>query len=61
MVTHQTNDSLNFIILILIVIQLKYLDYFKLIAEWNNILLIKFLYMIIIILSFIVIFHCGEM
>ena len=61
MVTPQTNESPNFLILILMVLLLKVLFDFKSIGGFNYPLLVKLLYMIVIIAAVIVIFHPEEM
>ena len=60
MVTPQTNESPNFLILILMVLLLKVLFDFKSIGEFNYPLLVKLLYMIIIISVVIIILHPEE-
>ena len=50
MVTPQTNESQNFLILILMVFLLKLLFDFKSMGESNYPLLVKLLYMIILII-----------
>ena len=61
MVTPQTNESPNFLILILMVLLLKVLFDFKSMGGFNYPLLIKILYMIIIISAVVVILHPEEM
>ena len=60
MVTPQTNESPNFLILILMVLLLKVLFDFKSIGGFNYPLLVKLLYMIVIISAAIVILHPEE-
>ena len=60
MVNTQTNESPNFLILILIVLLLKLLFDFKSMEGFNYPLLVKLLYMIILI-SVIIIAHPEEM
>ena len=60
MVTPQTNDSPNFLILILMVLLLKVLFDFKSIGGFNYPLLVKLLYMIVIISVMIAILHPEE-
>ena len=60
MVTPQTNDSPNFLILILMVLLLKVLFDFKSMGGFNYPLLVKLLYMIVIISVMIAIFHPEE-
>ena len=61
MVTPQTNESPNFLILILIVFLLKLLLDFKSMGGFNYPLLVKLLYMIILISAIIIILHPEEM
>ena len=61
MVTPQTNESPNFLILILTVLLLKVLFDFKSMGGFNYPLLVKLLYMIIIISVVIIILHPEEM
>ena len=61
MVTPQTNESQNFLILILMVFLLKLLFDFKSMGGFNYPLLVKFLYMIIFISSLIIILQQEEM
>ena len=61
MVTPQTNESKNFLILILMVFLLKLLFDFKSMGGFNYPLLVKLLYMIILISALIIIFHPEEM
>ena len=61
MVTPQTNESQNFLILILMVFLLKLLFDFKSMGVFNYPLLVKLLYMIILISALIIIFHPEEM
>ena len=61
MVTPQTNESPNFLILILMVLLLKVPFYFKSMGGFNYPLLIKLLYMIILISVVIIILHPEEM
>ena len=56
----QTNDSSNFLILILMVLFLKVLFDFKSIGGFNYPLLVKLLYMIVIISVMIAILHPEE-
>ena len=60
MVTPQTNDSPNFLILILMVLLLKVLFDFKSMGGFNYPLLVKLLYMIVIISVIIGILHPEE-
>ena len=60
MVTPQTNESPNFLILILMVLLLKVFFDFKSMGGFNYPLLIKLLYMIVIISAAIVILHPEE-
>jgi len=60
MVTPQTNDSPNFLILILMVLLLKVLFDFKSMGGFNYPLLVKLLYMIVIISVMIAILHPEE-
>ena len=60
MVTPQTNDSPNFLILILMVLLLKVLFDFKSMGGFNYPLLVKLLYMIVIISVMIAILHQEE-
>ena len=60
MVTPQTNESPNFLILILMVLLLKALFDFKSMGGFNYPLLVKLLYMIVIISAAIVILHPEE-
>ena len=60
MVMPQTNDSSNFLILILIVLFLKVLFDFKSMGGFNYPLLVKLLYMIVIISVMIAILHPEE-
>ena len=60
MVTPQTNESPNFLILILMVLLLKVLFDFKSMGGFNYPLLVKLLYMIVIISAAIVILHPEE-
>ena len=60
MVTPQTNDSPNFLILILMVLLLKVIFDFKSMGGFNYPLLVKLLYMIVIISVMIAIFHPEE-
>ena len=60
MVTPQTNESPNFLILILMVLLLKVLFDFKLMDGLNYPLLVKLLYLILIISAVIVILHPDE-
>ena len=64
MVTPQTNESQNFLILILMVFLLKLLFDFKSMGGFNYPLLVKllkFLYMLILISAVIIILHPEEM
>ena len=61
MVTPQTNESQNFLILILIVFLLKLLFDFKSMGGFNYPLLVKLLYMSILISALIIILHPEEM
>ena len=61
MVTPQTNESQNFLILILMVFLLKLLFDFKSMGGFNYPLLVKLLYMIILISSLIIILQQEEM
>ena len=61
MVTPQTNESQNFLILILMVFLLKLLFDFKSMGGFNYPLLVKLLYMIILISALIIILHPEEM
>ena len=61
MVTPQTNESPNFLILILMVFLLKLLLDFKSMGGFNYPLLVKLLYMIILISAIIIILHPEEM
>ena len=61
MVTPQTNESQNFLILILMIFLLKLLFDFKSMGGFNYPLLVKLLYMIILISALIIIFHPEEM
>ena len=61
MITPQTNESSNFLSLILMVLLLKVLFDFKLMGGFNYPLLVKLLYMIIIISAVVVILHPEEM
>ena len=61
MVTPQTKESPNFLILILMVLLLKVLFDFKSMGGFNSPLLVKLLYMIVIISAVIVILHPEEM
>ena len=61
MVMPQTNDSSNFLILILMVFFLKVLFDFKSMGGFNYPLLVKLLYMIILILVVIIILYPEEM
>ena len=56
----QTNDSSNFLILILMVLFLKVLFDFKSMGGFNYPLLVKLLYMIVIISVMIAILHPEE-
>ena len=60
MVTPQTNDSPNFLILILMVLLLKVLFDFKSMGGFNYPLLVKLLYMIVILSVMIAILHPEE-
>ena len=60
MATPQTNESQNFLILILMILFLKLLFDFKSMGGFNYPLLVKLLYMIILI-SVIIILHPEEM
>ena len=60
MVTPQTNESPNFLILILMVLFLKFLFDLKSMDGFNYPLLVKLLYMIEIISAAIVILHPEE-
>ena len=60
MVTPQTNESPNFLILVLMVLLLKVLFDFKSMGGFNYPLLVKLLYMIIIISVVIIILHPEE-
>ena len=60
MVTPQTNESQNFLILILMVFLLKLLFDFKSMGGFNYPLLVKLLYMIVIISVMIAILHPEE-
>ena len=60
MVTPQTNDSPNFLILILMVLLLKVLFDSKSMGGFNYPLLVKLLYMIVIISVMIAILHPEE-
>ena len=60
MVTPQTNDSPNFLILILMVLLLKVIFDFKSMGGFNYPLLVKLLYMIVIISVMIAILHPEE-
>ena len=60
MVMPQTNDSSNFLILILMVLFLKALFDFKSMGGFNYPLLVKLLYMIVIISVMIAILHPEE-
>ena len=60
MVTPQTNNSPNFLILILMVLLLKVLFDFKSMGGFNYPLLVKLLYMIVIISVMIAILHPEE-
>ena len=60
METPQTNDSPNFLILILMVLLLKVLFDFKSMGGFNYPLLVKLLYMIVIISVMIAILHPEE-
>ena len=60
MVMPQTNDSSNFLILILMVLFLKVLFDFKSMGGFNYPLLVKLLYMIVIISVMIAILHPEE-
>ena len=60
MVTPQTNDSPNFLILILMVLFLKVLFDFKSMGGFNYPLLVKLLYMIVILSVMIAILHPEE-
>ena len=57
MVTPQTNESPNFLILVLMILLLKLLFDFKSMGEFNYPLLVKLLYMIILISAIIIILH----
>ena len=61
MVTPQTNESPNFLILILMVLLLKVLFDFKSMGGFNYPLLVKLLYMIILISAVIIKLHPEEM
>ena len=61
MVTPQTNESPNFLILILMVLLLKILFDFKSMGGFNYPLLVNLIYMIVIISAVIVILHTEEM
>ena len=61
MVTPQTNESQNFLILILMLFLLKLLFDFKSMGGFNYPLLVKLLYMIILISAVIIILHPEEM
>ena len=56
-----TNESQNFLILILMVFLLKLLFDFKSMGGFNYPLLVKLLYMIILISALIIILHLEEM
>ena len=60
MVTPQTNDSPNFLILILNVLFLKVLFDFKSMGGFNYPLLVKLLYMVVILSVMISILHLEE-
>ena len=60
MVTPQTNESPNFLILILMVLLLKVLFDFKSMGGFNYPLLVKLLYMIVILSVMIAILHPEE-
>ena len=60
MVTPPSNDSSNFLILILMVLFLKVLFDFKSMGGFNYPLLVKLLYMIVIISVMIAILHPEE-
>ena len=61
MVTPQTNESPNFLILVLMILLLKLLFDFKSMGGFNYPLLVKLLYMIILISAIIIILHPEEM
>ena len=61
MVTLQTNEPPNFLILILMVLLLKVLFDFKSMGGFNYPLLVRLLYMIILISAVIIILHPEEM
>ena len=61
MVNTQTNESPNFLFLILMVLLLKLLFDFKSMGGFNYPLLVKLLYMIILISAVIIILHPEEM
>ena len=61
MVNPQTNESQNFLILILMVFLLKLHFDFKSISRLNYLLLVKLLYMILLISALIIILHNEEM
>ena len=60
MVTPQTNESTNFLILVLMILLLKLLFDFKSMGGFNYPLLVKLLYMIILISAIIIILHPEE-
>ena len=60
MVTAQTNESPNFLILVLMILLLKLLFDFKSMGGFNYPLLLKLLYMIILISATIIILHPEE-
>ena len=60
MVTPQTNESPNLLILVLMILHLKLLFDFKLMCGFNYPLLVKLLYMIILISAIIIILHPEE-
>ena len=60
MVTPQTNESPNFLILVLMILLLKLLFDFKSMGGFNYPLLVKLLYMIILISAIIIILHPEE-
>ena len=60
MVTPQTNESPNFLILVLMILLLKLLFDFKSMGGFNYPLLVKLLYMIILISAVIIILHPEE-
>ena len=60
MVTPQTNESPNFLILVLMILLLKLLFDFKSMGGFNYPLLVKLLYMIILISAVIIILYPEE-